>query len=451
MTTAPAGWQVDRRFYWSLALMFAIGVAFTLLPGGLDFSTVEDVDPNSDFGEVGSGSLARKLQWLPLFMFAGVVFLYRAQLALNMARHINIFLVLFVLWCFVTTLWSPYPGTTFRKCVQLFGVLMIALSFQLASWTPRRYQDVLRPTIHWIVLLSVPFAILFPELGIHSGGDTDGKWSGLTTNKNTLGLAAAFSTILWLHGWASAEVRTRSAVFGVLLALVVQLLAQSGTAFAVTAVGGAIVIMVLRPPVDYRGRLLSWLLSLALLIGIPYYIWSMAFGAPTMTDVLTPVAALFGKDVTLTGRSDIWLMVLEFAADHPVQGVGYGAFWLGPDSMIAPIVDKLYWVPRQAHNGYIDVLNETGLIGLTLVVGYLVVYAIQLARVAGVDRSAFALHSAVFAYLIMTNIAETVMFRTITLCFFVTTVSSLCLSRILFEAELRQQAQRLQFGQARPA
>ena len=134
-----------------------------------------------------------------------------------------------------------------------------------------------------------------------------------------------------------------------------------------------------------------------------------------------------------------------------MQGVGYGAFWLGPDSMIAPIVDKLYWVPRQAHNGYVDVLNETGLIGLTLVSGYLIVYAIQLIKVARVDRSSFALHSAVFAYLILTNIAETVMFRTITLCFFVTTVSSLCLSRILFEAELRQQAQLRQSGQTQAA
>ena len=201
--------------------------------------------------------------------------------------------------------------------------------------------------------------------------------------------------------------------------------------------GGAFVLFVMRPPIDYRGRLLVWSLSLISLFLAVYFVWTLVAGPPTFVEMFQPIAALFGKDITLTGRSSLWVMVLEEAINHPIQGIGFGAFWLGPDSRAGWIIDIIYWIPWQGHNAYIDILNETGAIGLTLVMAFLIFHMRQLAKVAKIDQSALALHGALFIYLVFSNIVETELFRPITIHLVLVTMSSFALTRSLLEMELR--------------
>ena len=439
MTAPAAQWLEDRRFYWLLTLMLAAAVAFTVFPSGFDWPAEEAsaVEADDVSGEVGAGSLARKLQWMPLFAIAGIVLFYRARLAALVALRSNPFLWLFLLWCAASVLWSPYPSATLKKVIQYAGVLAIALSFQCASWQPARFENVTRTTASWIILLSVPFTLLFPDIGIHHGGDTDGKWKGLTTNKNSLGLIAAFAMIFWLHAWLRGAERLRRAAPWMLLSFVIMVLAQSGTAFGVAVICGSYILFMMRPPFDYRGLVLP-----AALVGITtvlmlWLVMTMIVGSPGFADVFGPIAGLFGKDLSLTGRTDIWALTLEEASRHPLHGIGYGAFWLGPDSRAGWIIDILYWVPWQGHNAYIDIYNETGLVGLALVVLFLIYHALQLRRLARIDRASYTLHAAIFIYVVLTNVVETGMFRPINLSMVLMFVSSMDVSRQLFDLELR--------------
>lgn len=434
MNAVRQGWVEDRQFYWTLAFIFIVGIGFTMLPAGFDWASESDND-----GAATSGSIIRKVQWLPLFMIAGVVLMYRFNLAVLLLRRVNPFLWLFIGWACLSIVWSDQPGVTLRKCVQLIGVVVMALAFCCASWTPRRYQQVQLPILMFLVLASYPFTLLFPDWAIHSGLGVDGKWKGITHHKNTLGMAAALALIIYVHGWAARDMSLRKALLGAGICVFTMLLAQSATAFGVAAMGCVIVVGVLRSPVAYQGRLMGWGLSLLLLIAVPYFLISVIWGIPTIQDLAKPVADLFGKDLTFSRRTDIWAMVLGDLGDHLLQGTGYGAYWLGPGTRVDFIINELHWTPWQAHNAYIDILNETGVIGFSLVMGFLVFHGWQLSRVARIDPSSFALHLSFFVFLVASNLFESTMFRTITMEYLISVLSSVTLSRVLFEQQLQQQ------------
>lgn len=78
-----------------------------------------------------------------------------------------------------------------------------------------------------------------------------------------------------------------------------------------------------------------------------------------------------GRDLTLSDRTILWTDVLNNAANNPVLGVGFGAFWVGREALTLyafPNWDKKTpWRPHQGHNGYIDVYVDLGLVGEALV------------------------------------------------------------------------------------
>ena len=77
-----------------------------------------------------------------------------------------------------------------------------------------------------------------------------------------------------------------------------------------------------------------------------------------MTLNLEAILGLFGKDLTLTGRSVIWPAITE-AISQKVWA-GYGAFsfwqpWRGPENPALSFLRFSYWLPPSAHQGFLDI------------------------------------------------------------------------------------------------
>jgi O-antigen ligase len=82
---------------------------------------------------------------------------------------------------------------------------------------------------------------------------------------------------------------------------------------------------------------------------------------------LEAIAGALGKDLTLTGRTDIWAVMLEMISKRPLFGYGYNGFWLGWDSEVSAYIwHTLQWECPYAHNGFMDLLAELGITGLGL-------------------------------------------------------------------------------------
>jgi len=82
---------------------------------------------------------------------------------------------------------------------------------------------------------------------------------------------------------------------------------------------------------------------------------------------LADTVAFVTGDTTLTGRTAIWRYVLSRWEESPYLGQGYGALWsVGPQSGANLRAGQLNWVMNEAHNGYLDVLAQIGIIGVLL-------------------------------------------------------------------------------------
>jgi len=77
-----------------------------------------------------------------------------------------------------------------------------------------------------------------------------------------------------------------------------------------------------------------------------------------------------GRGTDLTGRTELWEHCLQFQ-DSPILGAGFESFFLGDRrDKIAAFYRK--WRPGGAHNGYLSIYLNLGLIGLSLLIVLLI-------------------------------------------------------------------------------
>lgn len=102
----------------------------------------------------------------------------------------------------------------------------------------------------------------------------------------------------------------------------------------------------------------------------------LTFAAAAFLIIVAPMlgwdkilVGLLGRDLTFTGRTDIWKAVL--AQDiNPLIGAGHYSFWLG--DQVERISQTFFYEINEAHNGYLEVDLNGGLIGVGLLLAVLV-------------------------------------------------------------------------------
>ncbi len=427
--TAAQNVRPDSAFWRLSGWMLLITIIFAAIPAGFNWQPVGLSD-----GET-TNQLLRRVQWLPVWGLAGWMILRRRALIVPLLLRTNPFLLGFCLWAAASLTWADVPGGTINRLVQLVGSLMIAVAFCVASWGRYRLERLTLTALTMLLVASLIMVFAIPRYAVHNDPTLRGLWAGVMSSKNELGivfsLGLMFGTFSWLTGLISGR------YFGWLLALiaVISLGASSTTATITGVMAATIVWLSIRPPIDPAGNALALVLFALLVLGLPYLAATLLSGPPTVVDILGPVTEALGKDISLTGRDDIWSRVLREAWEHPVFGGGYGAFWLGPGGPSDWIHQELYWIPYQAHNGYIDIFNELGFVGLTLVVGFVVWHLKQVTQLWWVDRPTAAVHLALLIYTLVANITESTLFRPLTLPCTLILFSSLTLSRVQLQRQ----------------
>jgi O-antigen ligase len=137
----------------------------------------------------------------------------------------------------------------------------------------------------------------------------------------------------------------------------------------------------------------------ALIPGVVCLYLALAFGFGI--DINAELAKAMGRDPTLTGRTDIWNVVLSLHTD-PLFGTGYESFWLGPR------LQQIWQHGRinEAHNGYLEVYLNLGLIGLFLLVAFLISSYRAICRRLAPFSSFGSLTLALWAILPFYNVTE---------------------------------------------
>lgn len=415
-----AVWRQDRHHLALVTLLWTSAYMFTVLHVG-----------NVTFGALVPGF---KQIWLPLLALALFLIMRRFALATALLPHVNLGMVLVLAWMLASAAWSPDPGLTISQSIAVVGVSLIGMAFALCAWRPGRFEDALTTAVTLILLASLVYAVVFPSVGIHSEEDYSlfQAWRGVTYQKNALGEVATVGMILWTFRLLTRRDTSALCWAGIGLSVFMLIQSRSNTSLMVGLVACLTMVALLRPAVRI-GRAGRQLVFGSMLVLVPL-IGYLAVG----TDLLQPIGEFFGKGGTFSGRADIWREVFVEIQKHPILGLGYNAFWHGEHSPAAPIIQKLGWGVSGAHNGYIDILNELGVVGFIFFGTFLVLHAVALARVARIDRTRFALLTAFFLQLVLIDFSESGWFRPVTQTHLLGMYCSLEASRVLLQHRLLQ-------------
>jgi O-antigen ligase len=294
-----------------------------------------------------------------------------------------------------------------------------------------------------ILLASLVVGIIYPDKITELGTDLsqNGAWHGVTHSKNEFGMMSSISVIICANRWLSGEGSPFGAIAGTAVAFVCLTLSRSNTSLFATLVALFFMVLVMRVPV-IRQRY-STHVAAAIAGTILLYELAIQDVVPGVYTLLTPIRNLTGKDTTLSGRTIIWKVIKDHIPGAPYLGTGYGAYWLGPtpSSPSYVFVPLMYFYPTEAHNGYLDIVNDLGLVGLACVLAFLFFFIRQALELMRTDRSQAALYLALLFQQMVINMSESEWFsRSST--FAILLLATACLCRAAHEARLHAQSVR---------
>lgn len=404
-----------------------------IVPDGFDYGALSGAAGPS------SGGAVSRLLWLLLLSIGFVTTAWRAALAWLLLRWINLFLLAFVALAVASCLWSIEPEVTAKRLLRVFTITLDSIAFVLIGWNSPRFQNTLRPVLTIMLLGSILFGLAFPELGIHqeSSAELIGAWRGLTAHKNSLGALSCVTLIFWAHAWLTKQSRWLPALVGAAIAMTCLVLARSSTSIVTSVFSIAFLLLFLRMPPTLR-RYAPYLVGL-FVASLLIYSLAILRLVPGLDLILSPIVALTGKDLSFTGRSDIWAIIIEHVHLHPLLGTGYGAYWNGPiaGTPSFDFVVRMYFYPGSAHNGYLEVVNDLGVVGLACLIGYLITYVRQALKLLTIDRTQATLYLCLFVQQGITNLSESHWLSVMSVNFVIMTLATTCIARALLDSRLR--------------
>jgi exopolysaccharide production protein ExoQ len=420
----------DARFSISSTLVAWIMIIVMSVPLDLDYSGTGGGDANP---------LTRAL-WLAVLAIGVAVALSRFSETKRLIAQIDIYFFLFIALAMASILWSINPPQTTTRIVRMFIMCSGCLTVALAGWHRRRFQQVVRLPLTLVLVGSIIFCLVRPDLAVHHELNPElfNAWHGLCLTKNALGATASFGIVFWTHAFLSKETNRFLAFGGIAVSTTCLIFSRSQTSITASIVTVLALVLLLRTPGSMR-RYVPYLTS-ALILLILLYSLAMLKVVPGLDILLAPIPMVTGKDLTFSNRSEIWAAVVQHIQLRPLLGSGYSAYWtMGvatPDMESYAIKSQLQgFYPGSAHNGYLQILNDLGVAGLLCLLGYLYVYVRQSMRLYRVDRAQGALYLGLFLQQATINLSEPLWLNVLLIDFILMSMATMCLARSLIEVE----------------
>jgi len=221
----------------------------------------------------------------------------------------------------------------------------------------------------------LPFSVVlirYTDLGRAFTPDGEPMNTGVTLNKNALGLIVFLVSLgaLWnlralLIDKEAPNRKRRFVAQGTLLTfgLVLLQMAHCATAIACFILGGGLILATSLRAIRTRPVRVH---ALCLVIVLGGGLTVLLGGQSMVTNAL-------GREENLTGRTDIWAAAIA-AADNPIIGTGFESFWNTNVEKVARALPG-YWEIHNlvsAHNGYLEVYLNLGLVGVCLIARILI-------------------------------------------------------------------------------
>lgn len=284
----------------------------------------------------------------------------------------------------LSVIWSDYTFVSFKRWFKDFGSIAIILVL-LSEKNPLEAIRALYVRCAYLLIpLSVVFIKYYPELGRAYTAGGQPMSTGVTMQKNSLGELVLISGLFLV--WDYLEARPRGGrrwsqipwdrVLIMLMGLWLLRVSDSKTSMVCLLVGVGLLVR----PQKFASAGINRLILIAALVMPLLVLVSSQFPA-----LFTPVVQLLGRDLTFTGRTDIWQAMLR-QPTNPLIGEGFYSFYLGDGAQQASEDLGVPQLMNTAHNGYLDTYLDGGMLGVTLLVLVLLGVGAALSNSMGPER-----------------------------------------------------------------
>ncbi len=294
------------------------------------------------------GDTPSQMIYFSVYVFTCLFFVFSGRgLSLGIVKSFWFWLLLF--WTCLSIVWSGSPWVSIRHSVALCGTTLFSV-YLVNNIEMRKFVKLLAVSLLIINAASYLVIVFFPDMGI--GHVVADEWKGIFTHKNHLGKAASLSVIIFLYQFLMVEKGKWIWLLGLFSSTGLLIGCQSAAAIMLS-IFVAFVIGVFY--LSKKMPVLLWVMFLGLIIFLIF------FSIPDQNQIL----GYFGKDETLTGRTQLWNFCIHMALRKPLLGYGYGAFWLGANG---PSAEAWAGMPMgmditHSHNGFVEAALGVGGIG----------------------------------------------------------------------------------------
>ena len=316
-----------------------------------------DADQYTAVGQETLASPVKRILW-PVTYFVAAYFLFKFDKAsLNTLKKIAP-LMLLLAYIAVSALWSESRMVSALSVGALIGNSLVGVYFGV-RYGVKQFIRILG----WVFGIIV-VATFFARVAIGNQAlQDDGLWIGFFAHKNALGMNMSIGALVFFALARSAK-KWRWLYWcfcGLCVTLV--LLAQAMTCVVVlSALAFAAICwsLVRRLPSTF-----SRVLFVGLILGC---------SAASVISNLDGIFDVLGKSPDLTGRLELWGVLAWMAQARPFLGYGYGGFWVfgGPAQTVWEMLGRDPIEAIHAHNGYLELVIDGGIVGLGLLIWVLV-------------------------------------------------------------------------------
>jgi exopolysaccharide production protein ExoQ len=252
---------------------------------------------------------------------------------------------------------SQLPTRTISSAGLLLSAILL-LYYIMSRYSLDQVLEMMLALGTVTMAASIVFALALPQYGLDQMGGHSNAWKGIFSAKNYLGNMALFFLTMAISYRGRTRFLRSVRVSQIIFCLTAIAFSRAATAYLLTSI--YIVCLVTLRTLHRFSKKDYFVVCLLLL---------MTCSAAVLIIVAWPnfLFDLLGKDMTLTGRTNIWSAVLDSIIKRPLLGYGYQAFWLGLEGESYRVILAVSWMLAQAQNGFLDIMLENGVAGLAIV------------------------------------------------------------------------------------
>lgn len=348
--------RVSWAVLW-LPLLWLFIVSSRELSQWLHIGTPLDPLKGYEYDPLVEGNPLNATFHLAVFLLGLAILMGKRNTVLELLAK-NKWLTALYMYCLISTVWSDFPFVALKRLIKDACALVMVLIVLTQKEPFDSFKSLVRSSTYILMPVSVMLIKYFPALGRSYSKSWSQMYHGVATHKNSLGIICVVGGLVLLVSMLQ-DLRERKDSFdkvrfgldSLIMSMILYLLWMSDSKTSqMCFLSGTLLLTVF-----------SFVLSLMkrpglMLIGL--FASALAYYASIN---LSSILELVGRNATLTGRTGLWATVISMS-NNEILGTGYRSFWSG--ERLIELWQSGFEL-KQAHNGYIEVYINLGILGLS--------------------------------------------------------------------------------------